>query len=118
MISLSAYTFDPVAFALFARPDAGSLLPAKTRRVSRTATLDGGCYIYDTGQSDSDSDIVVVVNNPSTAVVTALQTMVSDHAYIVASVRDGCYQCVPESLTWTGDTKITFKALIYQRISE
>ena len=117
MISLSAYIFDPVAFTLVARPDAGSMLPARSRRVSRTATLDGGCYIYDTGQSDSDGDIVLVVNNPSATVVTALQTMVSDHSYIVASTRDGCYQCVPESLNWTGDTKMTFKALIYQRLS-
>ena len=58
LVSVSALEYDPSGSRLM-RQDARQALDNNTgqRRVSRTATLDGGCVIYDTGYAPADRTI-------------------------------------------------------------
>ena len=58
LVSLSALEFDPLGSRLM-RQDARTALDNNTgqRRVSRTATLDGGAVLYDTGYAPADRTI-------------------------------------------------------------
>ena len=60
LIAVSSIEFD-LDGARVLRQDAGQALSNHTgaRRVSRTATLDGGCVLYDTGYAVADRTIVV-----------------------------------------------------------
>ena len=58
-ICLSSPTYDP-AGSLWLKVDlAATKFRDCQRRVSRTATLDGGCLIYDNGFSEADGTIAL-----------------------------------------------------------
>lgn len=57
-ITLESTVFDPVGvISLEALP--GSDLSASTRRVTRTATLDGQAVIIDNGYTSADSNLAI-----------------------------------------------------------
>lgn len=98
VIGLCAKTFDPLGAVLLHNvcapnaPDAG-------RRVTRTATLDGGCSIFDGGATVADATIQLSVNAPTPAVVAAVQRLCMLYARIILTLPGGCYEVVPESAT-------------------
>ena len=58
-IGLSAINFDPDGARLMPLLNDPAVLHTGARRAARTATLDGGCVVYDTGYADADRSITV-----------------------------------------------------------
>lgn len=115
MISLCARLFDPLG-QLTANEGPGQELASGTRRVTRTATLDGGAAIVDGGFADADRTLQVAIQNVSQAQADAAARLVRYHPYISVSVRDGCYLGVPETHGVQGNT-LRMQILIVSRLS-
>ena len=65
------------------------------RRMSRTATLDGGVSIYDTGYAVGDRDITVRVSNASKEVVVFMAYLTKTYNEIVVTTNESAFIGVP-----------------------
>lgn len=77
--------------------DAGVLLKndQRARRTSRTATLDGGVSVYDTGYAVGDRDINLRVPNASPEVAAFLAYIVESYGEIKVMTEEGAFLGVP-----------------------
>jgi hypothetical protein len=66
-------------------------LRSNTRRVSRTATLDGGALFSDGGYSDADRSISVTYLDLSETDEAALWSIFESYPLILLSAREGCF---------------------------
>ena len=90
-ITFESTVFDPVGvIGLEALP--GSDLSASTRRVTRTATLDGQAVIIDNGYTAADSTLSVEAW-VSELDLQRLQHLIQIYPEIIATTPNGCY-CV------------------------
>ena len=62
------------------------------RRLSRTATLDGGCYVHDQGATPSDETVTVSVPTPSPALLDRVRHLVATHATVIVTFPSGVYR--------------------------
>lgn len=86
-----------------------SSLRGASRRISRTATLDGGADVTDTGWSAADQTITVVVPNVSKAVYDRCQAIVQTSATVTLITEDGAFLASPQRLTLArGEMRLTF----------
>ena len=69
---------------------------ARERRATRTATLDGGVSVYDTGYSAGDRDMEVRVPAPSRELIDFFFYMVETYNLIMITTEDGAYYGVPQ----------------------
>ena len=109
-ITLESTVFDPVGMiSLEALP--GSDLSASTRRVTRTATLDGNAVIIDNGYTSADSTLTVEAALTEAA-ARRLHHLMQIYPEIIASTPDGCYLGVIESVRQGRDGSIAISFLI------
>lgn len=109
-VTFESTVFDPVgSIGLEALP--GSDLSASTRRVTRTATLDGNAAIIDNGYTAADSTLSVEawVNKPD---LLRLQHLIQTYPEIVATTPEGCYLGVIDAVRQGGDGKTRVSFLI------
>lgn len=97
MIALSTPTFDPAGTLILARPGPGSELISAARRVTRTATLDGGVAIADTGYSPGDRTVRLTIPKASPAQIETVSRLVRLYPLITVCLRDGAYSAVPSN---------------------
>ena len=115
-ITFESIVFDPVgSLALEALP--GSDLSASTRRVTRTATLDGQAVIIDNGYTSADSTLAVEawLSEPE---VQRLQHLIQVYPEIIASTPDGCYLGVIDSVRQGGDGRTQITYLIQRTLAQ
>lgn len=94
-VSLSAPTFDLDGHVrLLPAPESDTA--TVTRRVNRTATLDGGAAINDFGSSDADRTLSLAWP-PHAATDACVARMVRLYPRLVVSMADGVYSAAPES---------------------
>lgn len=91
LASLTALAFDPLGDVLLDVLPL-SATPAARRRVSRTATLDGGAVITDQGYSAGDLSFELQITGLTVAQELAIRHLVTYHAGIVLSVPAGCFR--------------------------
>lgn len=65
------------------------------RRMTRTATLDGGVSIYDTGYAVGDRDITVRVPNASKEIIDFLAYLVQTYNEITVTTDESAFIGVP-----------------------
>lgn len=65
------------------------------RRMSRTATLDGGVSVYDTGYAVGDRDITVRVPNASKGIIDFLTYLVQTYNEITVTTDESVFIGVP-----------------------
>lgn len=99
MIAIASTTYDPDGWRVFAISPAKNDLAnrAGARRVSRTATLDGGCAVYDTGYTDADRDIKVSVPSPGAADLAFARHLCESCPEVWVYTPEGAFAGVPES---------------------
>ena len=114
-ITLESTVFDPVGvISLEALP--GSDLSASTRRVTRTATLDGNAVIIDNGYTSADSALTVEAALTE-ADARRLHHLMQTYPEIIASTPDGCYLGVIESVRQGRDGSIAISFLIQRTLT-
>jgi len=67
----------------------------RDRRVSRTATLDGGVSVYDTGYSAGDRDMTIKVPRASRAISDYFAYLVKTYSEITVATSESVFSGVP-----------------------
>jgi len=115
LISITTVNFSLSGHLIFEASEESDF-GATSRRVSRTATLDGGCLITDQGFSHSDRTFRLLSKNPlSTAEIETLRSLHRDYALINAAVPEGVFQGVVESFRETNGF-VTMTILVKEKI--
>lgn len=113
-VSICARVFDPDGSVLL-DADARSELTGVSRRVSRTATLDGGVLVVDNGYAAGDQSLLVSAPVSRTADVN-LQRMAALYPEITVSHFDGCFLGVIERYAADQNTA-KIRILIKEKLS-
>lgn len=87
-----------------------------TRRVSRTATLDGGVALTDQGYSDGDRTLVITARGTEEQAENVAY-LLRNYSTVTVSVADGCYLAALSNLTYV-DGALQITALVHSRLSE
>lgn len=98
-ISLSSQVFDPNGNILL-KYDPKSTDGDFTRRVSRTATMDGGCTYDDLGFSWSDVDLNLQFENISEQQETRLSYLAKTYGVLTAVTKQGAFDALVESYSF------------------
>ena len=107
IISICSHLFDYSGdFLLIAEQD--SDFSHVSRRVSRSATLDGGCIIVDNGYTPSDATLTIVISQITDATRLALLAMIKTHSAITVAYQNNIFLGVVEKVTDTNQLKINF----------
>ena len=79
-----------------------------SRRVSRSATLDGGSIIVDNGYSPSDATFTFSIRDISNVTRLSILTMIKRHSAVSVSVGENIFSGVVESVADKDMLKIKF----------
>lgn len=113
MMALSTPTYDLRGYiVIHESPD--TLYPQLTRRVSRTATLDGKSTISDMGYTDSDGSYVVRFDD--TSIKENLERLIKTYPLLYLSTKNGCFSGTIKTMD-TSKTPMEFTFLIKEKIS-
>jgi hypothetical protein len=98
-IGLAATVYDPDGHCYI---DAGELdrgvevvNSKRERRVSRTATLDGGVATYDTGYAVADRTLIVKIPVPTSAQTVLFFHLAETYSEIIVTTGDGAFKGTP-----------------------
>jgi hypothetical protein len=116
MISITSTAFDPLGYIAI-DPLPGSSEDSYSRRVTRTATLDGGVAISDRGYSDGDRTLVYRYKSVSTDHDARAKRILRLHPTVQVSTPDGVYLAAPESFDARSDEN-TISLLVIRKLSE
>lgn len=111
LIAITPVTFSSVGGVEFDGSLPDSDLGQTTRRVSRTATLDGSCTILDQGFCHGDRTMQIKSSGPlGGETCTRLRDLQQDYSLLHLAVPEGVFQGVMQSLTIGNDAvaNITF----------
>lgn len=104
-VILSAIPFDPTGWVEIDAIEDDST-SAISRRVSRSATLDGGAAFNDFGMSDADRSFEVRWRSLPLAAENEVRRMVRLYALIRIATSEGVFIAAPESYRSSGDESI------------
>ena len=99
MISVASTLFDLDASFLLHHREAIIITGSMDKRLSKTATLDGGVFLFDGGFSEGDRDFTIQVINPSMDFVDKLQYMIKTYSSFTIAIREGVFKGAIEDLT-------------------
>lgn len=108
IISLCSYLFDYSGDHRLRVDMSKSDFSLLSRRVSRTATLDGGALIVDNGYSVSDATYIISVPDLSADNGSSLRATLQRHSLMVLSCKHGCFLGVVEQVDESQGFKIRF----------
>ena len=115
MIVLSTPTFDLNGSVILKRTSKSNI-ETRERRVTRTATLDGGVEIADMGFTDGDRTLNIRARRESIGTEDAIRYLMENYPILVCTTRDGAYHGVIERMgRQAGELTVTF--LIQEKIS-
>jgi len=118
MIGIATEVFDMFGSRIYERADKKDCLnDSGRRRCTRTATLDGGCIVYDTGYSVSDNIIKVRDENAGDDSVAFAKYIVQYYRSILVATKDGVFKGVPKSWNYDGN-ELEINVLVTEKISE
>ena len=91
-VGISSIAFDPDGARALPVYNDPAVLRQGARRATRTATLDGGCVVYDTGYADTDRSITIETDGSYMDWITY---MVRTYRLVRLSTEDGVFLAVP-----------------------
>lgn len=115
MISISTTTFDLDGARIFSR-DQESDITKLSRRVSRTATLDGKSSFYDGGCSHSDRTFEVVQDMPDADDIAFAKYITEYYSEVVVSSSEGVFLAAPSSFRIDASGKLKLTLLIKEKL--
>ena len=108
IVSFCSYLFDYAGQHLFEPDMQNSDFTFTSRRVSRTATLDGGALIVDNGYTPSDATFIISLPHITAQERAALLSTIQNHSLLVLSTKTGCFLGVVEKVDEANAFKIRF----------
>ena len=116
-VGISTLTADIAgARLLYLEPASRSSMDAGTRRATRTATLDGGCVVYDAGFTAADQTWNLSVRATSATVGAFLAYLVKTYNTVRLATSDGVFDASPRS--WRVENGIgTIECLVTSQIA-
>lgn len=116
MLFLSTILADPDGDLALDIDLTRSKLGLFSRRVTRTATLDGGVVISDSGFSHGDRTLTIVVVNVDQGLEAALKNLTENNTLIHLAMADGFYLVALKSaLPRNGELVLT--ALVKEKLT-
>lgn len=116
MIAIAAPVFD-IAGAMIFKNASDSDFDTVQRRISRTATLDGGAYVSDAGYSDADITLVVRVRSLTDAQAVSIRRLIENYSTLVATTPRAAYSVAPTGFTYRSGSG-TLTLYVREKISE
>jgi len=118
MIGMASIIFDESGARIFqGTAEKESENRQGSRRVSRTATLDGGVAVSDMGYSDGDREFKVREPKTSVETIEFARYMTETYQEVTITTEDGAYTAVPKSYRVTNG-ELIMELLITEKISE
>lgn len=115
-ISLCSQLFDYAGAHVLRLDAAGSDLSPLSRRLSRTATLDGGALLIDNGYCVADATFTLSIAELSFLQRQALLDTLANHSLLSLSCRLGCFLGAVERVDESRGLSIRF--LVLQSLTE
>ena len=114
-VGLSTNVFDANgAMRVPVTADSVFSMDSGSRRVTRTATLDGECTVYDTGFAASDSTFEIISKDPDESISDFFEYLVKNYSSVNLATRNGFYHASPSR--WAiRDNKPTLILLITEQ---
>jgi len=98
IITISSPVAD-VLGVVVVKVTAGTTTDTVSRRVTRSATLDGGAVFVDGGQTEADETINIDLQGIEKTVYDNLSRMVKLYPRLVVASEDGVFYAAPNRLT-------------------
>jgi hypothetical protein len=115
-IGIATLTYDTDGARVLSQDSATELRNNKgSRRVSRTATLDGGAAITDGGYSAADRTYIVKTRDDDGTLATWAERIVKNYTTLMLSTRNGLFYGTP-SRWWVDGEFINIEILITEEI--
>jgi len=80
----------------------GSDLRTFTRRIQRSATLDGGAVVVDNGYSPADRTFTIDLQKLTKEQFDRVAEMVRDYGELVAATSEGVFHVTPQRISESG----------------
>jgi len=120
-IGISANTYDlNGAFYLSGReldPEKTRTNTNRERRASRTATLDGGVSIYDTGYAAGDRTMGIHIKDPSPEIIAAMNYLIETYSLLTVTTDEAAFTAIPAKFSVAEDGLATLTLLVTEQIS-
>lgn len=116
MISITTPTYDTEGSILLRNLESDTDTLTRERRITRTATLDGGSEIEDLGMSHADRTFAIRARGLSKEEFEKLAALVEAYPLLVITTRDGAYRGAPERISLNNDVT-NLRILIKEKIS-
>lgn len=116
-ISLCTQLFNPDGDVLLTASE-DSDIKYLSRRLSRTATLDGGAVIVDNGYSAADGSIKINIdpNQNDLTLYNQIAAIIKQFGMVTVSCADGVFLAAIESVT-NPKTRLTINLLIKEQLA-
>lgn len=99
MIAIAAPVFDLTGAMVF-KNVRDSDFDSVQRRVARTATLDGGAYVSDSGYSDADITLVLQIKELTELQVLTIRRLLKNYTNLVATTPRAAYSVSPTAFAY------------------
>lgn len=116
MIALSTLTYDLNGFIVL-QEDINSENPTLSRRVSRTATLNGLSDLTDLGFSDGDGTFFLSFMDIDNTGIAILEYLIKNYSKLRLSSKEGCFEGVLRFVD-TNNLPVQATFLIEKKVSE
>lgn len=117
MIGLATQVFDLNGALLLFGTRAESELSEVSRRVSRTATLDGGAVVTDGGYTAADKTLKIVAERVSAETFAAAQYLVRNYGSLMVATDFGLFLGAPESLSLDNTGRLRLTVLVTEELT-
>jgi hypothetical protein len=110
MIGICTQTYDLDGARVFHQTHTSDT-QRSTRRVSRTATLDGGVVIDDGGYAAGDRTIELKQTNPAQADIDFCNYVLQNYSTVILTCREGAFVVAPSQVDVdrrTGELKAVY----------
>ena len=88
-----------------------------TRRLSRSATMDGGCVITDSGYSEGDRTLSFSAANVSESICDRLWAFFEDESMVHLSAKEGFFSGYLESVSIDSAGNVDISFLVKEKIA-
>lgn len=103
-ISISTPSVDPNGSVYLTLNESRTNLGDYARRVTRTATMDGGAVVVDGGFSHLDRTISMDLSDQSQDTVDKIRAIFRYYATVLLMLPDGAFRASPERIVSIGGT--------------